>query len=186
MGALHALGQQGGWPLTMFLDSAARPVWGGYLFSQHDAVWPPGVRRCAEARCGRLSRRAGEGGRQRARTDGSAAAQGPGHLGSGDRRPPAEGPDDPHGAGGRSARTAACRAHRSFRNGASSGCCGAAGIRYDHAPAREAVIRTLDNICQGGIYDHLGGGLCALLGRRAVAGAALREDALRQRPCCSS
>src|SRR5690606_37026624 len=32
MGALHALGEQGGWPLTMFLDSQARPVWGGTYF----------------------------------------------------------------------------------------------------------------------------------------------------------
>ena len=31
-------------------------------------------------------------------------------------------------------------------------------IRYGHAPARAAVVTTLDNICQGGIYDHLGGG----------------------------
>ena len=32
------------------------------------------------------------------------------------------------------------------------------GIRYDNAGARAAVERTLANICQGGIYDHLGGG----------------------------
>ena len=32
------------------------------------------------------------------------------------------------------------------------------GIRYGNEPARAAVVLTLDNICQGGIYDHLGGG----------------------------
>ena len=32
MGALHRLGEQGGWPLTMFLDSDARPFWGGTYF----------------------------------------------------------------------------------------------------------------------------------------------------------
>ena len=26
------------------------------------------------------------------------------------------------------------------------------------APFRDAVLRTLDAMCQGGIYDHLGGG----------------------------
>jgi uncharacterized protein YyaL (SSP411 family) len=31
-------------------------------------------------------------------------------------------------------------------------------IRYGHEPARQAVEVTLTNICQGGIYDHLGGG----------------------------
>jgi uncharacterized protein YyaL (SSP411 family) len=32
MNALHALGEQGGWPLTMFLTSQAEPFWGGTYF----------------------------------------------------------------------------------------------------------------------------------------------------------
>ena len=32
MSALHHLGEQGGWPLTMFLTPAAEPVWGGTYF----------------------------------------------------------------------------------------------------------------------------------------------------------
>jgi hypothetical protein len=32
MSALHALGEQGGWPLTMFLTPAGEPVWGGTYF----------------------------------------------------------------------------------------------------------------------------------------------------------
>ena len=32
MGALHELGEQGGWPLTMFLTSDAEPFWGGTYF----------------------------------------------------------------------------------------------------------------------------------------------------------
>ena len=32
MGALHALGEQGGWPLTMFLTPDAEPFWGGTYF----------------------------------------------------------------------------------------------------------------------------------------------------------
>src|SRR5262249_23208332 len=31
-------------------------------------------------------------------------------------------------------------------------------IRYDHQAARHPVDTTLTQICQGGIYDHLGGG----------------------------
>ena len=31
-------------------------------------------------------------------------------------------------------------------------------LRKDHALAQKAVMITLENICQGGIYDHLGGG----------------------------
>jgi hypothetical protein len=32
MSALHALGEQGGWPLTMFLTPSGEPVWGGTYF----------------------------------------------------------------------------------------------------------------------------------------------------------
>src|SRR5947208_1790703 len=32
MNALHLLGEQGGWPLTMFLTPAGEPVWGGPYF----------------------------------------------------------------------------------------------------------------------------------------------------------
>ena len=32
MQALHHLGEQGGWPLTMFLTPAGEPVWGGTYF----------------------------------------------------------------------------------------------------------------------------------------------------------
>jgi len=32
MAALHELGEQGGWPLTMFLTSNAEPFWGGTYF----------------------------------------------------------------------------------------------------------------------------------------------------------
>jgi uncharacterized protein YyaL (SSP411 family) len=32
MNALHSLGEQGGWPLTMFLTPDGEPVWGGTYF----------------------------------------------------------------------------------------------------------------------------------------------------------
>ena len=32
MDALHELGEQGGWPLTMFLTSDGEPIWGGTYF----------------------------------------------------------------------------------------------------------------------------------------------------------
>src|SRR5579859_5364465 len=32
MSALHALGEQGGWPMTMFLTPAGDPFWGGTYF----------------------------------------------------------------------------------------------------------------------------------------------------------
>ena len=41
MGALHRLGEQGGWPLTMFLDSDARPFWGGTYFPKESRYGRP-------------------------------------------------------------------------------------------------------------------------------------------------
>ncbi len=38
MNALHALGEQGGWPLTMFLTPEGQPFWGGTYFPK-DARW---------------------------------------------------------------------------------------------------------------------------------------------------
>ncbi len=32
MTALHAMGEQGGWPLTMFLTPSGEPFWGGTYF----------------------------------------------------------------------------------------------------------------------------------------------------------
>ena len=41
MSALHLLGEQGGWPLTMFLTSKAEPVWGGTYFPKESRFGRP-------------------------------------------------------------------------------------------------------------------------------------------------
>ena len=41
MNALHLLGEQGGWPLTMFLTPAAEPVWGGTYFPKDSRFGRP-------------------------------------------------------------------------------------------------------------------------------------------------
>ena len=47
MRALHSLGEQGGWPLTMFLDSEARPVLGRHLLpARRRATAGPASPRC--------------------------------------------------------------------------------------------------------------------------------------------
>ena len=45
MSALHELGEQGGWPLTMFLTSDAEPFWGGTYFPKDARYGRPSVRR---------------------------------------------------------------------------------------------------------------------------------------------
>ncbi len=44
MAALHALGQQGGWPLTMFLTADGEPVWGGTYFPPEQRFGRPAFR----------------------------------------------------------------------------------------------------------------------------------------------
>src|SRR5262245_30755948 len=44
MRALHSLGEHGGWPLTMFLDSEARPFWGGTYFPPEPRFGRPGFK----------------------------------------------------------------------------------------------------------------------------------------------
>jgi uncharacterized protein len=41
MNALHLLGEQGGWPLTMFLTPAGEPVWGGTYFPKDSRYGRP-------------------------------------------------------------------------------------------------------------------------------------------------
>src|SRR3974390_1853557 len=41
MNALHLLGEQGGWPMTMFLTPAAEPVWGGTYFPKESRFGRP-------------------------------------------------------------------------------------------------------------------------------------------------
>ena len=48
MAALHELGEQGGWPLTMFLTADAEPFWGGTYFPKDVALRQTGIRQCAE------------------------------------------------------------------------------------------------------------------------------------------
>ena len=47
MAALHHLGEQGGWPLTMFLTPDGEPIWGGTYFPQHVALRQTRLHRCA-------------------------------------------------------------------------------------------------------------------------------------------
>lgn len=42
MAALHATGEQGGWPLTMFLTPDAKPFWGGTYFPKNPRYGRPG------------------------------------------------------------------------------------------------------------------------------------------------
>ena len=161
MSALHLMGEQGGWPLTMFLTPDGQPFWGGTYF-------PP------EPRYGRASFKdvlRGISGAWKDKRDqvqdnvktlvealkSREQSQAGGHV------EPAmldriarhfAGMFDPVHGGLKGAPKfpqssileLLWRAWRRAKTG------------NDAAPLRDAVVTTLDRMCQGGIYDHLGGG----------------------------
>ena len=157
MGALHALGEQGGWPLTMFLDPDARPVWGGTYFPKETRFGRPAFVDVL-GRVAQVFREEPEKVANNARllTEGLAAPANGTAIATIDdrllrdlttRMAPAV--DPIHGG---------IRGAPKFPQWSFFWMLWRGGIRYDVAPAREAVITTLRRICQGGIYDHLGGG----------------------------
>ena len=58
MSALHLLGEQGGWPLTMFLTPDGEPFWGGTYFPKEPRFGRPGFVAGAARDRPSLSRRA--------------------------------------------------------------------------------------------------------------------------------
>jgi uncharacterized protein len=157
MGALHALGEQGGWPLTMFLTSDAEPFWGGTYFPKEERFGrPPFIRVLTEI--ARIYRE--EKGKIRQNADALKE-----HLtarnAGGPTAPPTEArladlarrlvqAVDPVYGGIRGA--------PKFPQPQFFGFLWRASLRYGFPFPREAVDLTLTQIAQGGIYDHLGGG----------------------------
>jgi hypothetical protein len=170
MAALHHLGEQGGWPLTMFLTPTGEPIWGGTYFPKTSRYGKPAfvdvlreisrifreepdkIERNRTALMQRLetaARPAGSVTLGRAELD-NAARQLAGLI-------------DPVNGGTRGA--------PKFPQAALFELLWRAGTRSPHpnpppqaGEGREAaryfaaVEITLDHICEGGIYDHLGGG----------------------------
>ncbi len=104
MQALHHLGEQGGWPLTMFLTPPGEPFWGGTYFPKEFALRAAGLCRCAAGGVAAVSGRARQdraepqradgalvGGRaQSAARDRRAAGAGPGRAAARQRDGPGE------------------------------------------------------------------------------------------------
>src|SRR5437764_1254777 len=157
MSALHLLGERGGWPLTMFLNPAGEPFWGGTYFPK-DARFgrpafvdllrhvahlfrddPNSIEQNRSALMAKLAESARPAGRVvigAAELDRSAAQLG--------------GLIDPVHGGTRGA--------PKFPQPMLLEFLWRAGERSGEARYFGAVELTLERICQGGIYDHLGGG----------------------------
>ena len=157
MGALHELGEHGGWPLTMFLTSDAEPFWGGTYFPKDARFGRPAfVRVLTEV--ARIYREEHDKVRQNADalkerlkpSRRSAAAEPPTEAMLADLGRRLVQAVDPVNGGITGA--------PKFPQTQFFGFLWRAGLRYGLANPLEAVDLTLTHIAQGGIYDHLGGG----------------------------
>jgi uncharacterized protein YyaL (SSP411 family) len=157
MAALHHLGEQGGWPLTMFLTPAGEPIWGGTYFPKIPRYGkaafvdvlqeiarifreePQKIENNRSALMARLAATARDSGTAsigRAELDNAARQLG--------------GLIDPVNGGTRGA--------PKFPQAALFELLWRAGLRTGETRYFAAVEITLDHICEGGVYDHLGGG----------------------------
>lgn len=156
MSALHSLGEQGGWPLTMFLDSDGAPFWGGTYFPPTARYGRPGfvevLRQIAgiyQADHGRIRRNAeaiGQALRQNRAGPGGAAGEP--DLDALAHQIARRFDRDHGGLGGAPKFPNPGLIELLWRQGARSG----------DAASREAANRTLVQMARGGIHDHLGGG----------------------------
>jgi uncharacterized protein YyaL (SSP411 family) len=157
MDALHAFGEQGGWPLTMFLDSNGTPFWGGTYFPDTPRFGRPSFRQIL-TEISRIWK--AEHGKIAVNTA---------HINEALRQQPPAQPSvaltfERLDAAGQLLLKAIDFAHGGFRG----------APKFPQVPVfdflwrlyrrtgnqhyRQAVTTTLTHLCQGGIYDHLGGG----------------------------
>jgi len=155
MSALHTLGEQGGWPLTMFLDSEGAPFWGGTYFPPTSRYGRPGfidvlrqisgLYRSDRERISRNTSAIGEALQQSLQRVAEADEPDLDHLAGEIAR---RFDRDHGGLGGAPKFANPGLVELLWRHGARRG---------DEAP-REAASRTLVQMARGGIHDHLGGG----------------------------
>ena len=157
MSALHRLGEQGGWPLTMFLDSEARPFFGGTYFPKQAQWGRPAfvtvLMQIAEIYQNQPERvRHNVDGLMLALSERTSSRPG---FSAGDTlirdlvARIAGAFDDEHGG---------LRGAPKFPQWNVLWLLWRGAMRYGDEAAKTAVVNTLTHICQGGIYDHLGGG----------------------------
>lgn len=157
MNALHMLGEQGGWPLTMFLTPRAEPVWGGTYFPKESRFGRPAFTDILRevARLFREEPNKIEQNRAALLAQLAAKARPAGKVTIGLR--------ELDGAAQQvgnmfDAVNGGLRGAPKFPQPAILEMLWRAGSRRGDARFFETVEHSLDRMCEGGIYDHLGGG----------------------------
>jgi hypothetical protein len=155
--ALALLGEQGGWPLTMFLSPDGEPFWGGTYFPPEPRWGRPGFAQVLQGVAQTFHREPDKVTKNVVALRDALARLGQPEAGDGidpglfDRiaeRLLRE-VDPLNGGIGTAPKFPQCGIFELLWRG---------WKRTRQIPYRDAVLRTLTTICQGGIYDHLGGG----------------------------
>ena len=158
--ALAFLGQQGGWPLTMFLTPDGKPFWGGTYFPPESRMGRPGfpdvlreIHRIYRSEPEKVTKNTTAlvdalGQLAKPQKDGPVSAFSPAILDQVAEHLVGQ-IDTIHGG---------MRGAPKFPNCAILEFLWRAWFRTGHNAYRDAVLVSLDRMCQGGIYDHLGGG----------------------------
>ena len=157
MNALHALGESGGWPLTMFLTPDGEPFWGGTYFPPAPRWGKPSFRQVLQ------------GVAEAYRSQHEAIAQNVGAL---KRALAAQSAARPGAMVGPETLDAVAASLLRAVDPVNGGLSGAPkfpnapifrflwqnSFRTGQNPGADATHRLLRRMSQGGIYDHLGGG----------------------------
>ncbi len=158
MTALHKLGERGGWPLTMFLNADGKPFWGGTYFPPESKYGRPGFKHIL-SEISRLWK--AERYKIESSSTAIVAALRVEPVGERFSRTTEEhvsraanvilGVVDPQLGGLKGA--------PKFPQAPVFDFLWAASLHQNHPGLATAVINTLAQISQGGIYDHLAGGI---------------------------
>ena len=157
MSALHLLGQQGGWPLTMFLTPDGEPFWGGTYFPKEPNYGRPGFVQVLEEVARLFREEHDKIDKNRTALVAALAEQ------SATARP---------GEPTEQVPLIVAEKLLPMMDGENGGINGApkfpqvpiltllwrAHLKTGRADFSQAVTRALDHMSEGGIYDHLGGG----------------------------
>ncbi len=155
--ALALMGEQGGWPLTMFLTPDGEPFWGGTYFPPEQRWGRPGFPQILVAMSNAYAEKRDDVAKnvvalrealQRLGRPERGGAIGRERLDQVAERLLRE-TDQLHGGIGTAPK---------FPQTGVLELLWRAWKRTGQPPYRDAVVKALDAMCQGGIYDHLGGG----------------------------
>jgi hypothetical protein len=155
--ALAMMGEQGGWPLTMFLTPDGEPFWGGTYFPPTPRFGRPGFPQVLRGVANAYTNERDKIASNVTALRGGLARLWESHPGAGiplavnDQAAQAllGEIDAVHGGIGHAPK---------FPNTSALELLWRAGNRTRNPALRDAVTHTLERMCQGGIYDHLGGG----------------------------